>query len=226
MADQASKDAAAKTRIITHMNNDHQTSLSYYLQHYHSLSSRAASKAQLKDITFDSMTLQTADSKTYTIPFEPAMSSWGEARPRVVEMDREARKGLDISSISITEYERPRKPFHIAVFAICLNVMVLFLARSRIVPGTFLYDSILPYFPGGPTLFLKLTRTFAIPTLLIHIVESYILDRTRLRKYNVPRGSGLWYKWMASCFIEGFACFARIDATVKRKTAEAEKAKH
>jgi hypothetical protein len=62
--------------------------------------------------------------------------------------------------------------------------------------------------------------------LAIHFTEAFLLDRTRLRKYGVARGSSLWWKWIASVFIEGWGCWDRIAAEVKRKTVEAEKAQH
>ena len=93
-------------------------------------------------------------------------------------------------------------------------------------PGTLVYDQILHWFPGGPKTFLSLVKHLTIPMVGIHITEAYMLDRKRLRKYGVKRGSGLWWTWITSCFVEGFACFQRIDAQVKRKELEKEKEKH
>jgi hypothetical protein len=226
MAVQASKDAAAKDRIIKHLNADHQKSLSYYLQHYKELSARAASKPLARDITFEALTIESVDGKSHTIPFNPPMKSWSEARMRTVEMDREARAALDISPISITAYEPPKSPAHLTVFGLCVFTFVVFVIRNRIVEGTWFYDNVLPWYPGGPKWFLWIAKVIALPVLGIHLGEAYWLDRSRLRKHGVERGTALWYKWIASCFIEGMGCFQRIDATVKRKTLEAEKAKH
>lgn len=172
------------------------------------------------------MTLQTTDGKIHTIPLKPAMTSFADARVRSVEMDREARAALGISHIRITEYERPRKPFHVFVFTICLFTFALFASRRYIVPGTSFYDVVLPWFPGGAHMFLKVVDKVALPTVIIHIAETWWLERSRLRKYGVQRGTGLWWKWVGSCLVEGFGTFARIDGTVKRKMVEAEKAKH
>lgn len=91
MADQAAKEKAAKERIITHLNNDHQQSLTYYLQHYNSLSQWESSSPILTDITFDALTFRLASGGRSTIPLYPPMTSWSEARIRTVEMDRIAR---------------------------------------------------------------------------------------------------------------------------------------
>lgn len=93
-------------------------------------------------------------------------------------------------------------------------------------PGTWFYDVPLTYWPGGPEWFVWIAKAIALPVLIIHLVEAYMMDRTRLRKYGVERGSGLWWTWIVSCFIEGYGCHQRIDAAVKRKTKEAELAKH
>lgn len=226
MADQASKEAEAKDRIIKHLNADHQRSLSYYLQHYNSLSSWEASAPTLTDVTFNALTFRLSSGNTSTIPLYPPMTSWSEARIRTVEMDRTSRDALGVSSIQITEYEPPTSIIHVTIFALCALTFVIFTTQQWIVPGTFVYDTLLPWFPGGPKWFLGISKTIALPVLGIHLFEAYLLDTKRLWKYGVERGSGLWWKWIGSCFIEGFACFQRIDATVKRKEKEAEKAKH
>jgi hypothetical protein len=92
--------------------------------------------------------------------------------------------------------------------------------------GTFLYDTILPWFPGGPEWFLLILKVIALPVVTIHLTEAYLFDKKKLRKYNVQKGTGLWWKWIVSCFIEGYGCFQRIDAMVKIKEREAEKASH
>ena len=141
-------------------------------------------------------------------------------------MDREARTALGISPIAITEYEPPKSIFHVTVFGLCVLTTVVFLTKQWVVPGTFVYDKILPWWPGGPEWFLWISKTIALPVLLIHVGETVLLDQTRLWKYGVEKGSGLWWKWIGSCLIEGYGTFARIDATVKRKQMEAEKQTH
>ena len=212
-------------RIVQHLNKDHRESLSLYLQHYKKLSAGAASNPTVSDISFDALTIF-ARGKSYSIPFNPPMKSWADARERTVEMDRESRAGLDLSSIKITSYEPPKSPFHVTVFSLCIFAFVIFVTQNSIVPGTCFYDNVLPWFPGGPEWFLWISKVIALPVLGLHLGEAYLLDTRKLRKHGVERGSALWWKWIASCFIEGFGCFQRIDATVKKKTLEAEKAKH
>ncbi|KAI6709779.1 hypothetical protein PZA11_005656 [Diplocarpon coronariae] len=223
---ETSQDEAAKARIIKHLNADHADSLSYYLQYYCCLSPRAARGGILSSISLSAMTLRTRDGKAHTIPFHPPMKAWSETRARSVEMDREARSALNISSIRINEYEPPRKPVHVAVFVTCFFTVVTLATHSLILPGTWVYDVPLRWFPGGPEMFLWLARTIFWPFIAIHIFESWNLDRTRLRKHGVERGTTLWWKWITSCCIEGYGCYQRIDATVAKKTKEVERVNH
>lgn len=227
MADRAPKNAAAaQNRIISHLNGDHQESLSLYLRHYNKLPASAVSKPLVTDITFDALTIQSADGKPHTVPFKPPMKSWAEARERTVEMDREARAALDISTIKITEYEPPKSFLQLTIFGLCIFTWAIFLTRTRIVEGTWFHDKVLPWFPGGPAWFLWIVNLIVLPVLVIHASEATWLDMSRLRKHGVERGTALWYKWIVSCFIEGRGCFQRIDATVKRKALKSENAKH
>lgn len=219
------QDEAAKARIIKHMNADHADSLSYYLQHFCKLSSRAAYRATLSSISLSFMTFKTTDGKTHTITLDPPMKSWSEARTRSVEMDREARSALGISSIRITEYEPPRKPVQVILFGILTLTWLACIFQSFVVPGSLLYR-IAGFYPGGAEMFLWVVRKMTWTFIGLHVVETFLLDRLRLRKHGVVRGTAVWWKWIGSCLIEGFACFQRIDATIARKTKEAENAKH
>lgn len=64
------------------------------------------------------------------------------------------------------------------------------------------------------------------PMVLIHVVEASVMHFTRLRPLNVPTGSGLWWKWMASTFVEGYGNFMRIDGWVREEEVRRAKAKH
>jgi hypothetical protein len=125
----------------------------------------------------------------------------------------------------ITSYEPPKLPHHLAIFAGCLLGYYTFIAHPWIVPGTFIYDKlVVPWFPGGaPWFFFIVRMRVAVPLLCIHLGEAYLLHRTRLSRYGVRTGSGLWWAWVLSCFVEGFGSFQRIDAMLKKQTVELDK---
>ena len=219
-------DDAAKARIISHMNSSHADSLSAYLQYYNRVPLPAASNPSMVDISLSSMTIRDANLKTHIVRFSPPMASLADARVRTVAMDTEARRAL---GVRITSYTPPRRPIHIIIFALCAISYILDLTYQRMVPGTVSYDVLVRWYPGGPEWFFWIVRLQTVPKLLIHVTETFLMDRTRLSRYGVKRWSGLWWKWSLSCFIEGFGSFQRIDAEAKRQEAvwekEREKAK-
>ena len=150
-------------RIIKHMNNDHADSISLYLRHYRKLSASSARGAIMTDISLSAMTFETTDGKTHIILLKPPMASFAEARTRSVDMDREARSALDISPIKLTSYLPPRKPAHIIVFGLCAMAYVNFTTKHMMVPGTFFYDKVLPWWPGGPESYLWTCRQSLLP---------------------------------------------------------------
>jgi hypothetical protein len=207
-------DDAARARIISHMNASHAESLSAYLQYYNRVPLSAASKPTMVDISLSSMIIRDASQRSHTVRFSPPLTSFADARVRTVAMDAAARRAL---GVRITAYEPPTKPLHRLLFGLCCMVIVLDFTHDRIMPGTFMYDVVLRYWPGGPEWFLWLVRAQVVPVALIHYTEMFLLDRTRLTRYGVQRWSGLWWKWMMSCLIEGLGTFQRIDAEVKRQ---------
>jgi hypothetical protein len=60
-----------------------------------------------------------------------------------------------------------------------------------------------------------------VPVLVIHLVECWWLDRTRLRG-KMDRMSGVWWAWMGCCFLEGLTAFKRFDREVERLVGKKE----
>ncbi|EKG10996.1 protein of unknown function DUF2470 [Macrophomina phaseolina MS6] len=223
MAAPAAQEAAAKQRVISHMNADHQDSIVRYAEHYCKLSSFAARKARLADITLGSMCVEAAGKK-YTIPLEPPMQSWREARERLVQMDKDALAGLGRSDITVKQYTRPRGA-HAVVFTVCALTYVLVSRRANAQPGSFIYDHVLSYSPGFAS-FVAQVQPLVLAFLVgIHALETAILAR-RLQRHNVSAFSRLWWQWIASCLIEGFGSLERFGALVQQGRHEKEKQKH
>jgi hypothetical protein len=215
-------DDAIKTRIISHMNSSHSSSLSDYLQHYNNVPLRAASSAVLIDISLSSLSIRDGSNTIHTVPFSPPLASFADARPRTVAMDTTARHAL---GPRIVTYDPPRGPLAIGIVVGCTLFYSLMVTRVFIVPGTFAYDVLLRWFPGGPDTVLWIVKKLWPTMLTCHVVETVLLDRWRLQKYRVVRGSGLWWAWMGSCFMEGFGAYQRIDAQVKRQEAKIQEEK-
>lgn len=225
MADSAVKDVAAKQRIITHMNNDHQDSLIRYLEHFCHLSSASARHARLTDISFDHLTLQANGRSSYEIPVKPPMTAWADARPRVVAMDAEAVAGLSRSDITVKRYTRP-KGVTAVVSAFILITLLVFMKPSNFQPGSFLYDLVLVFTPEFAQFCFKVQPLVFCTTIIVHSGECIYMARSRLQKHTVPTFSKLWWKWVLSTSLEGLGSFARFDEIVEEERLKRENAKH
>ncbi|MCJ1457588.1 hypothetical protein MMC28_007956 [Mycoblastus sanguinarius] len=225
MADQASKEAATKTRIITHMNSDHQDSLIRYLQHYAQLSSFSARNAHLANITFDSLTILSSRRTPYTIPIKPPMTAWSEARPRVVAMDAECVVGLGRSNVTVKRYKEPRG-FMAVGFVASLLTYIAFSRRANFLAGSILYDSLLKYVPLFANFCWMVQPLVFYPMVIGHGFEATWMARRRLEKHTVPMLSMLWWKWVLGTFVEGVGSFKRFDEIVREEEVKKEKAKH
>ena len=226
MANQSAKDAdaAAKQRILSHMNSEHQDSLQRYLEHYSDVSSFSGRNAKLTDITFNSMTILTSTGSR-TIPIDPPLTSWSQARERVVAMDAEATAGLHRSNVTVKKYKKP-KGFWAVVFVASACTFVVFSRRSNFQPGSFLYDNVLKHAPAFAQWCYKIQPLVIYPMIAIHGVETFHMQKSRLEKHNVPFFSKLWWKWVLSTFVEGVGAFIRFDRIVKEEQEKQEKAKH
>ncbi len=216
MADHSSAaaDSNAKQRIITHMNNDHQDSLVRYLEHFCHLSSSAARHAKLDDIAFDRLVVSTHGGSTHVIPIQPAMTSWSEARPRVVAMDSEAVAGLNRSNITVKKYLKPTG-FWLLLSCLVVYVLIVFPRRENLLPGSWFYDNILVYTPRYARLCLALRGFSLLSIFTLHPLETLYMHTSKLRKHTVPTFSALWWKWVASTLLEGVGAIARFNRLVE-----------
>ncbi|KAH0060422.1 hypothetical protein KCU96_g20762, partial [Aureobasidium melanogenum] len=129
MSDQASKDAAAKARVISHMNADHHDSVIRYLENYHHLPSYQAYNGRISDVSLEYIAFECA-GMNYRTPLNPPMSSFREARERLVQMDKECIEALDRSDITIKEFIAPTG-LYLVLFVIVSTTLVAFRTRTN-----------------------------------------------------------------------------------------------
>ncbi|KAL5359654.1 hypothetical protein BJX96DRAFT_148840 [Aspergillus floccosus] len=207
----------SKTTIITHMNKDHQRSLSMYLQVYCGVSAREAQSAQLADITLNDL-LIVANKTRYTIPLTPPLTSLSEARPRVVAMHQHCLQKLGLSPVVINEYRAPRGVQSL-IFLTCLGLMLGFARRAHFVEGSWVERTL------GAELAQKAwtVQPWVLWGMLgAHVLEATLLAVTRLRPYGVELFSRVWWMWMASTVVEGLTAFQRIDSMAKKEQKKKE----
>ncbi|RKF58662.1 integral membrane protein [Golovinomyces cichoracearum] len=218
-----------KASITKHMNSDHSESIELFLQHFSQLSPEAAQGATIQDISLSELQILTTDSTIHRIPLEPPMASLQEARERMKDMDNTARRALKIEEQNLVPYQFPKSLLHVSVMSTCLVTFLIFgltLRGDFFVPGRYVYDKILPFFPGGPETFLVVAKVLALPTLAIHAGELLYLDSSRLKKNGIKRGTALWWQWAISCYAEGFGSFQRFDAKLKKMKLGDKNTKH
>lgn len=210
-------DKERKQRIISHVDADHQESLSRFLEYYCRVPSSQAATAHLEDITFSGLILTSGDSGRNFIPLDPPLQEWSEIRQRMVQMVDESLKGLDKSEITVKTYRGPRG-FHAVIFVVVLVTILAFWRRKNFLPGSILYEQILHYVPGFARFCYRMQPLVFWFVTVMHTLETTIMVRTRLRRHGVVMFTKLWWKWTISTAIEGFGAFQRIDGMVKRET--------
>ncbi|KAL1585045.1 hypothetical protein WHR41_06128 [Cladosporium halotolerans] len=221
MSEKQAQDAAAQQRIVSHMQADHHDSIVRYLEHYRSLPALAAGAARLHSIDLNGMTIH-AFPNAHRIPFDPPLSSYRDARARLVAMDAECRLALRRSDTTISEFLYPSGTYALEVL---------------IVAATFAaYSSRRWFAPAGPVAGL-LGEGFAgfswtiQPWLFwgmvaIHAAELAWFVPARLRRHSVNVRRREFWLWCAAEFLGGVFCSRRFDALVERRRREAEGRKH
>jgi len=218
-------DAAAKSRVIAHMNKDHKEDLSLYLRHFKSLTPAEASNPEMTDVDLDSVTIRSA-SGTHTFAIHPPMKSWNDRRETLANMTYLARDALE--PVAIGMWTRPRGQDLLVASMVSFYFLCFGLVQGGYVePGSDAWRGLdEAKFPWGAWGFVTLVNLIFIPVLVIHVTEVWYFDRTRLSRHGIRRGSRLWWQWTASNFLEGYCAFIRFDGLVKseeRRRREGEK---
>ncbi|KAL9132074.1 MAG: hypothetical protein Q9217_000110 [Psora testacea] len=226
---------ATKTRILTHMNQVHQDSLTRYLEHHHALSSFSARNAKLVDMSLSTLTIHTPNNlglgfgkgtTTYHIPITPPMESWADARLRTAAMDHAAMDALARSRITIKVYREPYG-FMALVMSAVIMTFVCFANRGNFLPGSLFYDVLRLHAVPGFARFCYAIQPYLMALMVgIHLGEAMWMARTRLRRHSVPTGGRLWWTWVLSTFLEGVGSFVRFDGLVREEEEKLAKAKH
>ena len=137
------------------------------------------------------------------------MTSYREARERLVDMDKDCVTALGRSDITVREYTFPTG-WHLALFCTVSATLMAFSLRSnfaahgmiaRLVPDAFrrFCWTIQPYLFWG--------------MILIHGAETANMARGRLIKHNVNMNDANYWKWLGDCFIEGVGAYDRFVET-------------
>jgi len=227
----APTDAAVQQRIIRHMNADHQNALSAFAQYYGKITSSQATGAYMTDINLSAFTLSVpslhkpsndinvnhktiADNETQsvTIPLEPPMKSYRDARERMASMAKEACAAYGVSEYVINKYSNP--PF-VSIFVACsfLFSLYAFASPENFAKGHWIRKYGLLNIALFADFLEKYSKQVGVFLVALHLGEVAIFWRTRIWKYHMKskRARALW---SVDCFLEGFGAFKRFDDMV------------
>lgn len=178
-----------------------------FLEYYCHLSSYSARNARFHDIDLSTITL-TCGRRTYDVAFEPPMQTLKEARERLINLDQRALVAKGRSSVTVKKYYGPSSVLEVIVFAICVVTLIILSRSKNSMPGSWLYDTIFRFKPALAQVLVSLHR-FSWLVLCLHIVEAAYMAFVKLSEHTVPVGSMLWWKWVASTFVDGIFSFRR-----------------
>ncbi|CAN9377525.1 unnamed protein product [Alternaria alternata] len=230
--DSAAADVAAKQRIIKHMNADHHdsvcathTQIRRYVEAYASKSMFYSRSAQMVDIDLNQMVFSCGGQQA-VIAFDPPMKAMREARERLVQLDKDALQTLGRSDIPITKFVPAyTHPAHLWNFTQCVLAMALLPRQANWQPGSLLYDNMLYLVPGFASFVARIGWIVFVCMLPIHAVEVVIMAR-KLAKHGCTFMDAVWWKWVGTCFVEGFTSFSRLNALIEEKRREKDAKKH
>ncbi|KAF2116909.1 integral membrane protein-like protein [Lophiotrema nucula] len=219
------QEAAARERVIKHMNADHQDSLRRYLEHFKGASSFSVRNARMTDININCMQFEYA-GKHGTITFDPPLKSLREARERLVQLDKDALQALGRSDIQITKFiPCYTNAFHLINWTTCFLTYLVYCRPANFKPGSLLFDNVLYKYPGFVKFSLAI-QPYQFPIMVgIHLFESVLMAR-KLARHGVLVSSLLWWAWVGTCFVEGFTSFNRLDEHIAEKQAAKDAKKH
>ncbi|KAF4335874.1 integral membrane protein [Fusarium beomiforme] len=127
-------------------------------------------------------------------------------------------------SIQITRYERPRG-FGALIFGGAVLSYICFAGVAILPDESSAWQIIDDFLPGSADSFRWIIKTTVPPLIAIHTIEAVAFDLTRLAPHGASRGGLLWWKWILSCWIEGFFCWKRFASVVAAKKASADGAR-
>lgn len=137
------------------------------------------------------------------------------------ESKSKSSSSTESATVTVDEYMAPRVPLEASIFAAVLFVFYLFALVQR---GWFGDDKggeaatqlLRRFSPGGLAVFRRVVRFSFWAMAIIHPIEAWWFDRTRLQKFGVRRGGRLWWLWIGSSLVEGGSPMKRFDIVVER----------
>jgi hypothetical protein len=179
----------------------------------------------MTDITLDDMKFD-CGGQQHVIAFDPPMETLREARERAVQLDKAALQALYRSDITVTKYIPPyAHPAHLFNFTQCVLTYLAFSRAANFQPGSLLYDNVLSSFPQFANFCSAIQPVFFPALVFIHALETGLMV-AKLDRHGLTPFDGVWWAWVASCFVEGVTSFWRMDGLIEHRRKEKAAKKH
>lgn len=215
-----------KTRIISHMNKDHQIALVDYVVVYGNvkLSSFAAESVQITDVDEKQITLtykdKAGDDKKLVIIWNNAIEHEGvrvvsmkDIKAKLIAMAKYAAAKQGFSHVQIKKVVLPSKPIELVMYVYAVaSVITLYdkhMLRNLLTSSFFTeVGHSLPFLATGFKYFENHVLQICLGVYAIHLIEVLMVTLPRTRKYRVPFPQNI--AWATLNFIEGFPAFRRL----------------
>jgi Protein of unknown function (DUF2470) len=153
------------------------------------------------------------------IPFDPPLKSLNEAQERInVMAATEIGGSAGRNDITIKEHRWPQGATNWTIVGFGALMIVCIFVRGMFAPGSAYYET-LGLDPNADTAkwCYRILSFLSIGTLVTNILEASIILAPKLHKYNVPLGSGLWWKWYLGHIVGGMTSVWTLDKIVKEE---------
>lgn len=162
--------------------------------------------------------------KSHRVPFDPPLTSYAQARDRVVQLDKRCLAALGKSDITVSTFVPPTTTStNTLSFAITLATFVGYSQRWWFAPGG-IVERVLG--AGFAAFSFRIQPMLLAGLVVIHGSEALYFALVKLPKHSVSPRTAAYWLWLASNFVEGFPAALRLNKLVAAKKMEREKAKH
>ncbi|MCJ1402707.1 hypothetical protein MMC11_005928 [Xylographa trunciseda] len=219
-------------QLLKHINTTHPETLARFLEHY--ATAFDAQRPRLIAITPSSLTIAytngTASSfilhSTKSIPLSPPLPSLSihDVEARLLAMDAECEAAIERggrSEVALTEYRAPRG-LELAAAVFIASVMGAYGVEKFGAKGWRISELLGLGERWGGRYKWGLGVTFWV-VVVLHVGENAGILLPLLWKYNVKVGTGLWWRWVGSHWVEGWGAIMRLKGMVRE--AEARRVK-
>jgi len=157
------------------------------------------------DLSLSELIIQCGTNK-YSTKIEPPMSSYRDARERLVTMDQLCTQALKRSDITI-DFFPPYTVWHRLWFTFCIFIWLSFLRKTNFSQHG-LFSPLLPQAFREFCYFMQPIVWWGMTGA--HVFETYAFVNGRLKRHGVVNvKSFVFWQWFGDVLVQGFVAYMR-----------------